>query len=78
MEAYYSRQEMLNAYRDIYERLKEEAGIGFELKNMRQKTLASNLWGTTRATRTTIGPTALPAVLMLALNILLSGRASRR
>ena len=49
------------------------AGIGFELKKIYgRKTLASNLWGTLYATMLTIGPTVLSALMMLALNTLLS------
>ena len=49
------------------------AGIGFELKKIYgRKTLASNLWGTLYATMLTIGPMVLSALLMLALNTLLS------
>lgn len=49
------------------------AGIGFELKKIYgRKTLASNLWGTLYATMLTIGPTVMSALMMLALNTLLS------
>lgn len=49
------------------------AGIGFELKKIYgRKTLAANLWGTLYATMLTIGPTVLSALMMLALNTLLS------
>lgn len=49
------------------------AGIGFELKKIYgRKTLASNLWGTLYATMLTIGPTVLSALMMLALNTMLS------